>query len=352
MSMQPSRATRPARQPSGFTLIELLVVIAIIAVLIALLLPAVQSAREAARRVQCVNNLKQIGLALHNYEQAIGVFPPGYVSAVDPTITRRLRPGRRELRIGVDLGPGWAWGSMILPYMEQQPLYNSINFNLSVAYAANDTCSLTAGQRLPLPLGLRPVGRPGLRGPARPGQPRHLHRLGTSSTPLSRGNYVGMYGIGEICAQSGAIDSPNNNGAGPAGQHAGIFYRNSRTSIAADHRRHEQHDRRRRAEPQPQLRHLGRPLDQRLARQDLAHRGGDRPVQPLARGVLDPDPGPGGPGGRHRGRSTTPRPTSRTTGACTPAGPTCSSPTARSTSSSRRSTRSPGARWPPGRAAR
>ena len=132
MSMQPSRATRPARQPSGFTLIELLVVIAIIAVLIALLLPAVQAAREAARRVQCVNNLKQIGLALHNYHQALGVFPPA-TSAPSTRPSLDACDQDAENSRSVDLGPGWAWGSMILPQMEQQPLYNSINFNLSVA---------------------------------------------------------------------------------------------------------------------------------------------------------------------------------------------------------------------------
>ena len=105
---------RTARR--GFTLIELLVVIAIIAVLIALLLPAVQSAREAARRAQCLNNLKQIGLALHNYHGAVGSFPMTATTAYsDP---------------GVQTNWG-TWGALalLLPYLEQKPIYDAINFN-------------------------------------------------------------------------------------------------------------------------------------------------------------------------------------------------------------------------------
>src|SRR5689334_25410189 len=106
----------------AFTLIELLVVIAIIAVLIALLLPAVQQAREAARRTQCKNNLKQIGLALHNYHDTFRLFPPGYVD----------RNGNPNLTPDNDLGPGWGWAAFLLPYIDQSPLYSPINFNVGV----------------------------------------------------------------------------------------------------------------------------------------------------------------------------------------------------------------------------
>jgi prepilin-type N-terminal cleavage/methylation domain-containing protein/prepilin-type processing-associated H-X9-DG protein len=111
----------------GFTLIELLVVIAIIAVLIALLLPAVQSAREAARRAQCVNNLKQIGLGLHNYESSNSSFPwtQGTVSCEYPTVNNGLMPWNGGT--GAEYQNFGAL-AMILPYMEQTPTWNAINF--------------------------------------------------------------------------------------------------------------------------------------------------------------------------------------------------------------------------------
>src|SRR6516165_8833333 len=100
----------------GFTLIELLVVIAIIAVLIALLLPAVQAAREAARRASCVNNMKQIGLGLHNYHQTYDCFPPGlYPTWLPESMTFN--------NIGA-----WSPHTRLLSYMEQQPLFNAANF--------------------------------------------------------------------------------------------------------------------------------------------------------------------------------------------------------------------------------
>ncbi len=223
---------RPRRRLSGFTLIELLVVISIIGVLIALLLPAVQAAREAARRIQCTNNLKQIGLALHNYLGATGVFPPGYVTTINRNVLDACdqdaenTPGQ-----SVDQGTGWAWGSMILPYMEQPAVFNSINFNLSVAYHDNDTCSLTSLGCYLCPSDPGPATIPVFADPPDPAQPGTYSASKIVDT-LSRGNYVGMYGLGEVCSQSGANDSPNNNGIGPLGQHAGIFYRNSRISIA------------------------------------------------------------------------------------------------------------------------
>ncbi|MFO0135589.1 MAG: DUF1559 domain-containing protein [Planctomyces sp.] len=118
---QPAQPTTPLPRRRGFTLIELLVVIAIIAILVALLLPAVQQAREAARRTQCRNNLKQIGIALHNYHDVNNCFPPGNVTMGDCCSTPSLIN----------------WAISILPYLEQTNLQQQYNFNLPNETPAN-----------------------------------------------------------------------------------------------------------------------------------------------------------------------------------------------------------------------
>lgn len=123
-----SRDTR-----SGFTLVELLVVIAIIGILIALLLPAVQAAREAARRSQCTNNLKQLGLALHNYHDANTKLPPGWL----------------QKYVGTQLSStGWGWGSFVLPFVEQQSLFDIIQPGQGSLWAATaEVAKLAAMQQ-------------------------------------------------------------------------------------------------------------------------------------------------------------------------------------------------------------
>src|SRR5262245_40953524 len=116
------------RQSRAFTLIELLVVIAIIAVLIALLLPAVQSAREAARRMQCINNFKQLGIALHNYHDSLGRFPFGAIVAPATNFwVQQGLPGE-HYRYSVL--------AMLSPFLEQTPAYHALNFSYPVFDAA------------------------------------------------------------------------------------------------------------------------------------------------------------------------------------------------------------------------
>lgn len=121
---------------TAFTLVELLVVIAIIGILIALLLPAVQAAREAARRSQCLNNLKQIGLALHNYHDTHKCFPPGYQG--DPR-NENAGCGTVDCPGTATTGLGWGWAVFILPYVEQASLYDGLWVNRGQAVCDHPT---------------------------------------------------------------------------------------------------------------------------------------------------------------------------------------------------------------------
>ncbi|HWL07203.1 MAG TPA: DUF1559 domain-containing protein [Planctomicrobium sp.] len=158
---------RAVRKKAGFTLIELLVVIAIIAILVALLLPAVQQAREAARRSQCKNNLKQIGLALHNYHDSHNTFPPGWIGVAANV------PNPEG-------GNGFSWGTFILPYLDQGPLYNSFNFRLSMTHADNLPFIKTKLTVFQCPSDPKP------------------DTFTEDGVELATANYVGLFGTGEI----------------------------------------------------------------------------------------------------------------------------------------------------------
>jgi prepilin-type N-terminal cleavage/methylation domain-containing protein/prepilin-type processing-associated H-X9-DG protein len=177
---------------NALTLIELLVVIAIIGVLIGLLLPAVQKVREAASRLKCKNNLKQIGLALHSYHDRTGSFPPGYVSKVAQN--------------GGDGGPGWGWAAHILPELEQDNLYRQIPFNRSLLEPVSAAVRVQGLKVFLCPsddhIGTFTV----------------VDEAGTPLVDVAHGNYVGNFGNNEI---------ETNPGAGN-----GVFFRNSRVRFA------------------------------------------------------------------------------------------------------------------------
>jgi prepilin-type N-terminal cleavage/methylation domain-containing protein len=129
------------RRRVGFTLVELLVVIAIIGILVALLLPAIQAAREAARRTECSNRLKQLGVAIHNYHDSHQVFPPGGIVTAEMCPGSGAPPTKPAFSSGKCDKSRAPWTVLILPFLEQTSLYEKFNFNTSFAHTWDEGCN-------------------------------------------------------------------------------------------------------------------------------------------------------------------------------------------------------------------
>ncbi|MFO1095810.1 MAG: DUF1559 domain-containing protein [Planctomycetaceae bacterium] len=232
--------TKLRRRPErrwAFTLIELLVVIAIIAVLIALLLPAVQQAREAARRTQCKNNLKQIGLAFHNYESSFKTFPGTlYLILSSGSPANGIGQGLYNQPAGLESLNVHNWAEMILPFIDQQNVYNAINFSVPMAW----------GNASGAPYGTYPVAQPAAVMSAVvpsficPTTPRSSNSNAPYQTATALGDTGGAiswwYGGGALDYVGLAMfsDAKNAGGVAPGPQWAGTTGNSGRTMMDGD----------------------------------------------------------------------------------------------------------------------
>jgi len=189
----------------GFTLVELLVVIAIIGVMVGLLLPAVQAAREAARRMSCQNNLKQMGLALHNYHDTHRVFPPGVVNPRDPNPNGANGSGVPAM--------GANWAAFILPYLEQQAHWEGVMTIVQERPEVVDWYGHGVYVNRGITVGSQPL--PAYTCPSHPSAD-HQMANGTAMEHLGRGNYGANYGkggYGRVHTGDGRVGGPMaNNG--------------------------------------------------------------------------------------------------------------------------------------------
>lgn len=206
------------RSRYAFTLVELLVVIAIIGLLISLLLPAVQAARESARRTSCFNNLKQVGIAMQSYHDAVGRFPPSYV--VSPLSNTLMGPP--DPATG-DTGPGWGFLSLLLPYEEQLPLSQRLNFNQPCWSAANAAAVKTVVGEYLCPSAVD-MGDPPIY--------NVVNAAGSTLATFARANYVGIAGRFSPWQQyfDPGLDLATVNVGGFSVD--GVLYRNSHTRLA------------------------------------------------------------------------------------------------------------------------
>lgn len=199
-----------AKAKPGFTLIELLVVISVIAILIMLLLPAAQAAREAARRAQCVNNLRQVGLGMHQYHDTYGTFPAAYLTRPGGDMVH----GTPDSQTG-DAGPGWAWLSRLLPHLEQANLFQAMNHQLPCWTPAQVTAVETVIQVF-----LCPSDPTGL---------RHAQITDVNNNSLAAGRPA----IASYVANAGQYNLWDIPAADLSSLANGPLFRNSRTKISS-----------------------------------------------------------------------------------------------------------------------